>query len=394
MSLSLMCNKWLAGGGLRSLCRPLWQKTSSSSSHYPAEREPLYNPHDSGLPDFKIFRTVDPLRRYRTTLPFSDRTVGLVPTMGALHDGHLALIRDAAHENTDVFVSIYVNPTQFAITEDLSSYPRTWDSDLAELYALDHALAMSKAPGRISAVFAPTTTVMYPGLSPTSEPTGDGSFVNITPLNRMLEGASRPIFFRGVATVCMKLFNIVRPDRVYFGQKDFQQTVVIQRMVKDFHIDTEVRVITTIRETDGLAMSSRNVYLGARRRKVANVLYRALMAAQQLYQKDGARSRKDIMAAAEKVFVEEQLVQSRLELADRALFEVDYVSLASVESMEELGKVDDRDGAVMSGAIKMLPVEQPTSQEHGQATVRLIDNRVFPPYQEKGFRRRRGRLEM
>ncbi|KAK4942527.1 hypothetical protein LTR28_008656, partial [Elasticomyces elasticus] len=198
----------------------------------------------------RVFREVAPLRTYRHELLLSKRTVGLVPTMGALHEGHLSLVRQAAAENSDVFVSIYVNPTQFGINEDLDSYPKTWDADMEMLADVDNKLASTAGSGRISAVFAPTTKTMYPTLPPSSEIPGKGSFVLITPLGNVLEGASRPVFFRGVATVCMKLFNIVKPDRVYFGQKDVQQTVVIRRMVEDFHLDTEVKIGATRREPD------------------------------------------------------------------------------------------------------------------------------------------------
>jgi len=389
MSRSLTSTRWLEKSIRKSShsrcsipsskkCRSTAWYSTTDTSPDSAPDEPLYDPRATGIPDFKVFKEVEPLRDYRSRLPFARRTVGLVPTMGALHDGHLALIQRAAQENTDVFVSIFVNPTQFGVTEDLSSYPRTYSSDMDQLFHLDQALAMGGEPGRISAVFHPGTKTMYPTLPPTSEVDGDGSFVNIKPLDRMLEGASRPIFFRGVATVCMKLFNIVQPNRVYFGQKDIQQTVVIKRMVKDFHLDTQVRVERTRREKDGLAMSSRNRYLGTRRRIVANVLYRALMAAEDKYKKGKARSREEIMAAAEEVIVQAQERQRKLRPESRVLFEVDYISLADRDNMEELEVVNDQFGAIMSGAIKMAPVEEPTREEKDQSTVRLIDNRILP----------------
>lgn len=339
-----------------------------------------------------IFRTVPPLRTYRKQLLLSDRTVGLVPTMGALHDGHLSLVRLAAAENTDVFVSIYVNPTQFGVSEDLDSYPKTWESDMAMLEALDAELAQDKEAGewregkqrgRITAVFAPTTKTMYPTLPPSSEIPGEGSFVTITPLASRLEGASRPVFFRGVATVCMKLFNIVTPTRVYFGQKDVQQTVVIKRMVQDFHVDTEVRVGPTKREADGLAMSSRNVYLGERRKRVGVVLSRALMAAEEQYKK-GKRGRGDILWQADDVVDQKKLEQDDLPPAKRALFEVDYISLADPDTLEEVEEVDEKRGAILSGAIKMKPLEEPQEGEDcglggGAVPVRLIDNIVLKP---------------
>ncbi|KAL8881221.1 MAG: hypothetical protein Q9198_001535 [Flavoplaca austrocitrina] len=298
--------------------------------------------------------------------------------MGALHKGHLALIRQAVQENTHVYVSIYVNPTQFGVNEDLGSYPQTLPTDLQQLRALTAEYWDNDSVGQITSVFTPKTRDMYPGLKPTSEVDGHGSFVTITPLSSMLEGASRPVFFRGVATVCMKLFNIVQPDRVYFGQKDIQQTYVIQRMVDDFHLDTQVRVVPTVREKDGLAMSSRNEYLGKRRRKVATVLIRALRAVRTEFI-NGVTGREELLSAAHRVVDEELAKQTALPPTWRSLFEVDYFSLADPMRLTELDTVTPAHGAVLSGAIKMLPVEEAQENEDlgtgdGKITVRLIDN--------------------
>jgi pantoate--beta-alanine ligase len=330
-----------------------------------------------------IIRDIPTLRTHRRNLLRSNLTVGLVPTMGALHEGHISLVRAAAAENARVFVSIYINPTQFGVSEDLSTYPQTWESDLAQLRALDAELAETPGMGRVDTVFAPSTKAMYPTLPPDSREDGVGSFVQITPVGGLLEGKSRPVFFRGVATVCMKLFNLVQAERVYFGQKDVQQTVVVRRMVKDFHLDTQVRIVSTSREEDGLAMSSRNVYLGARRRAVGVVLSRALRAAEEAYVA-GKRSRDEILAAAWNVANQVALEQDALAPEQRALFEVDYISLADPDTMEEIEAVDERKGAVLSGAVKMLPLEQIQPGEVlGQggdvAPVRLIDNIPLEP---------------
>ncbi|PGH19552.1 pantoate-beta-alanine ligase [Polytolypa hystricis UAMH7299] len=351
------------------------------------------NPASTAL---TVFRDVPPLRQQRKQLLLSNRTVGLVPTMGALHEGHLSLIREAASENTDVIVSIYVNPTQFGVNEDLSAYPRTWTEDMQKLEALDRELELAASrnsgrssqtspPGRITAVFAPTSKVMYPSLPPTSEIDGYGTFVTITPLSLLLEGASRPVFFRGVATVCMKLFNIVTPDKVYFGQKDVQQTVIIKRMVKDLHLGTEVKVFPTVREQDGLALSSRNVFLGARRRKVGLVLYRALKEAENAFS-SGKRSREDILGAANRLAEVTRREQETLPPSERVRFEVDYISLADPDSLEELDYVKDAEGAILSGAVKMLPLEDAQPGEDcgegsGTISVRLIDNLILHPVQ-------------
>lgn len=337
-----------------------------------------------------IFRNVPSLRAWRKDLYLSSsgtHTLGLVPTMGALHAGHLSLCRTAAAENDSVAVSIYVNPTQFGVNEDLDAYPRTFDSDLAQLRQLNEELDREGARGRITAVFAPTTKTMYPTLPPSSELEGPGSFVTITPVGNLLEGASRPVFFRGVATVCMKLFNIVRPERVYFGQKDIQQTVIIERLVADFHHDMQVRVVPTSREADGLALSSRNVYLGARRRKIAPVLRQALRIAEDQVKVHGRTQREEVLRPAYDFLDARLNEQMALKTSEKALFVLDYISLADPTTMEELQSFDPAQGAILSGALKMLPIEQLEPGEHegegGGASrpVRLIDNIVLDPSQ-------------
>ena len=327
---------------------------------------------------FQIYDAIPQLRQIRRDALLKGESVGFVPTMGALHDGHFALIRQAAAENKQVYISIFVNPTQFGVNEDLASYPRDLPQDLGKLAALCTEFNEDARMGRLSAVFTPKTASMYPSLPPTSEVDGKGSFVTITPLSSVLEGASRPIFFRGVATVVMKLLNIVQPERVYFGQKDIQQTYVVRRMVEDFHLDTQVRVGNTVRESDGLALSSRNVYLGSRRRVVATVILKALTSVQDAYI-NGRRRREDLLAAALQVTNAAQERERDLPSHERACFEVDYFSLADPGTMDELFKVDSERGAILSGAIKMLPIEDPQEGEDaglggGTTTVRLIDN--------------------
>ena len=247
---------------------------------------------------------------------------------------------------------------------------------------LDRQLAR-EGKGRVSAVFAPSTNTMYPTTPPDSSIPGVGSFVEMRPLGQLLEGASRPVFFRGVATVCMKLFNICTPDSVYFGQKDAQQTVVIKKLVKDFHLDTKVVICETEREPDGLALSSRNVYLGERRRKVGIVLNQALRKAQAQYN-SGKRLRGDILWPAVDHGDRVQHEQDNLQPSKRAKFQVDYISLADPDTMEEVEMVDETKGAILSGAVKMMPLEEPQGGEDlglggGQVAVRLIDNIVLSP---------------
>ncbi|KAI0177957.1 pantoate-beta-alanine ligase [Pestalotiopsis sp. NC0098] len=348
---------------------------ASSARRAPREKIPSSS--------IRILRSVDSVRAWRRPHLLDHRLVSLVPTMGALHRGHLSLIRAAARETHHVVVSIYVNPAQFGVKEDLASYPVTWDGDCRILAELDRELADDGANlGRISAVFAPTTADMYPSGFPGQEVDSKGSFVSLTPVGEVLEGASRPTFFRGVATVCMKLFNIVQPEKVYFGQKDVQQTVVIRKMVKDFMMPIEVQIEATEREADGLALSSRNVYLGERRREVATVLSRALRAAESEYA-SGKRDRESILGAASKVTTDILNEQMALAPEQRVKYEVDYIALSDPDTMLELTEVDSTKGGILSGAIKMLPVESPQPGEDlghsGGPSVRLIDNIVLKP---------------
>lgn len=303
--------------------------------------------------------------------------------MGALHEGHLSLIRMAAADNSAVVVSIYVNPTQFGVHEDLDSYPKTWEKDTEMLRNLDRELAADGGNmGKISAVFAPMTADVYPSGPPSQEVLGKGTFVTVTPVGEVLEGASRPTFFRGVATICAKLFNIVTPEKVYFGQKDVQQTVVIKTLVKDLCMDTQVVVGETKREPDGLALSSRNVYLGTRRRNAATVLSGTLKFAEAAYLQ-GCRSREELLGPANELAWLLLQEQSQLEPKERVIFEIDYISLADPDTMQEVEEVDASRGAILSGAVKMLPVEDPQPGEDlglsGGPAVRLIDNIILKP---------------
>ncbi|KAK3389831.1 pantoate-beta-alanine ligase-like protein [Podospora didyma] len=348
---------------------------SSSSSSGGIEKIPSTS--------IRVLRSVESVRRWRKPHLIDRRTVGLVPTMGALHEGHISLIRAAARENHHVVVSVYVNPAQFGIAEDLASYPVTWEADTAALARLDRELADDGDNlGRISAVFAPSTADMYPAGFPGQEINSKGSFVTITPVGDVLEGASRPTFFRGVATVCMKLFNIVQPEKVYFGQKDVQQTVVIRTMVRDFMLPTEVVVGPTMRAPDGLALSSRNVYLGERRRAVATVLNRALKAAEAAFV-SGARDRETVLGAATQLASDVLNEQMALAPGKRVKFEIDYISLSDPNTMEELSLIDPARGGILSGAIRMRPVEAPQEGEDlghsGGPAVRLIDNIILEP---------------
>ena len=252
---------------------------------------------------------------------------GLVPTMGYLHEGHVALVRQAQAENERVAVSIYVNPTQFAPNEDLQRYPRNLEGDLALLSAEN-----------VDLVFTPNDKIMYPP--------GFQTKIILEAVTRPLEGASRPTHFQGVATVVAKLFNIFQPTRAYFGQKDAQQTVVIRQMVADLNFNLEIIIGPTVREVDGLAMSSRNVRLTPEQRKAAVILNRALTKAAESIR----AGERDAGAIRE---------QMRATIAGEPLARIDYVSVADPTTLEELEEIQ-------GGVLLLLAVF------FGQT--RLIDN--------------------
>jgi pantoate--beta-alanine ligase len=248
--------------------------------------------------------------------------------MGYLHEGHMELVRQAKAHNPRVVVSIFVNPTQFGPTEDFQSYPRDIPRDLA----------MLEKEG-VDLVFTPEPPEMYPP--------GSSTFIDVGPVSAPLEGAARPGHFRGVATVVMKLFNIVQPTRSYFGAKDAQQVRVIQRMVADLDVPVEIVVVPTVREPDGLAMSSRNVYLSPQERTAAVVLWRSLSLAQRLYSQ-GERDAEKIRQAMTTLLGHEPLVAR-----------VEYVSIADDATLEELQRITGK--ALVSLAVHI-------------GSTRLIDN--------------------
>ncbi len=260
---------------------------------------------------------VSTLEELRTALPLLDRPLGLVPTMGYLHEGHISLARRAREECKSVAVSIFVNPTQFGPNEDLSKYPRDIERDLKLL-----------EEAGVDIVWTPTPEIMYPP--------GFQTWVEVQEVTKPLEGAQRPGHFRGVTTVVAKLFNAVGPDKAYFGQKDAQQAAVIRQMTVDLNFPIDVVVCPIVREPDGLAMSSRNVYLDPAQRKAATVLYRALSAAKAAYDKgerDAARLR-DIM---------KQTIEAE------PLAQLQYVSCADYISLQELDRVTGK--ALLSMAV-------------------------------------------
>jgi pantoate--beta-alanine ligase len=275
----------------------------------------------------KILNTIDEMKQLRLSLT---EPVGFVPTMGYLHEGHLVLVRQASAENSSVVTSIFVNPTQFGPQEDFKKYPRHPRRDLALL-----------EKEKVDIVFMPSVAEMYPPQF--------SSWVEVGKLAERLEGASRPGHFRGVATVVAKLFNIVQPDKAYFGQKDAQQLLVIRKMVTDLDMNLQVVAVPTVREPDGLAMSSRNTYLNAEERKQAAALCQALTLAQKLFSQ-GEQDAKVIRRQMT------DLIQKQ------PLADIDYISIADAETLDELDKV--KPPALVSLAVKI-------------GRTRLIDNVVL-----------------
>ncbi len=276
----------------------------------------------------QVIETIAEFRKARRALTGS---LGLVPTMGYLHAGHLELVNRATAENDHTAASIFVNPSQFGPNEDYTAYPRDPDHDLSVLRDAGVAL-----------VFMPSVAEMYPPDFQT--------YVEVTGVSQGLEGERRPGHFRGVATVVSKLFNIVQPERAYFGQKDAQQVAVIRHMVRDLALPVEIVVVPTVRAPDGLALSSRNTYLASEQRLAAPVLYRALMAAQQRYEA-GERSPDALRAAM------------REALASEPLANVDYVSAADTDTLTELETPTDHP-ILLSMAVRI-------------GRTRLIDNHIL-----------------
>ncbi|MFN3651847.1 MAG: pantoate--beta-alanine ligase [Armatimonadota bacterium] len=280
-----------------------------------------------------VATTVSELREAVRRARAGGARVGLVPTMGALHEGHLSLIRRARAECGLVVVTLFVNPTQFAPTEDLSRYPRDFEGDCAK----------SRSAGA-DLMFAPGVDEVYPA--------GAATWVTVEgPLTTCLEGAHRPTHFRGVTTVVAKLFNMAQPDRAYFGEKDYQQLQVIRKMTRDLDLPVEVVPCATVREADGLAMSSRNQYLSPEERRRALALSGGLAQARALFE-SGERSREALEAAA------------RAPLESEREIRIGYVALADAETLEPVERVERP--AVLAVAARV-------------GTTRLIDNTVLRP---------------
>lgn len=278
----------------------------------------------------KIIETVAEMRHFIKLAKEQGKTVALVPTMGSLHEGHLTLMRQARQACDIVVVSIFVNPTQFGPNEDFAKYPRDLTSD-----------SQATASVSVDVIFHPQAKEMYP--------TGYASFVEIEGITEKLCGLSRPGHFRGVATVVTKLLNIVQPDKAFFGQKDAQQVLVLQRMVADFNMNVSLEVVPIVREEDGLAMSSRNAFLSAEERQAGLILSRSLKLAE------------DLVAQGE-CNIENIRLQVMAEIQTEKLAECDYVEIFNYPALQEIDVLKDK--ALLALAVRI-------------GKTRLIDNTIL-----------------
>ena len=280
----------------------------------------------------KIITSISDMQRIADALRREGKRISVVPTMGFLHEGHLSLMRIAKEKSDVVIMTIFVNPTQFAPNEDFSKYPRDLERDMR----------LIESAGR-EILFTPSEKDMYPENYVT--------FVNVERITGVLEGKSRPTHFRGVTTVVAKLFNITKPHVAVFGQKDAQQAVVLKQMARDLNFDVDIIVAPIVREADGLAMSSRNVYLSTSERKSAPVLYRSLQHAKQLVEQS-ERNCRTIIEAMTKMITTEPSAQ------------IDYISIADSTALNELSTLKKGDAVLISVAVHF-------------DTTRLIDNIII-----------------
>jgi len=283
-------------------------------------------------PVLKIFTTIDEMRSASRAVRGAGKRVGFVPTMGALHEGHLSLVRAARASYDVVAASIFVNPTQFGPTEDLAKYPRSFERDCSLL----------EREG-VELLFAPSVEEMYPA--------GAVTWVTVEGLSDKLDGRSRPGHFRGVTTVVAKLFYIVEPDAAFFGQKDAAQVAIIRRMARDLHLPVEIKVCPIVREADGLAMSSRNSYLDPAQRKQALVLHRSLMRVRELADA-GEREASRLVASGREEFALDRSVR------------LDYFEIVDADTLDSVENISS--GALVAVAVFV-------------GSTRLIDNILLPP---------------
>jgi pantoate--beta-alanine ligase len=281
----------------------------------------------------KLIKTIDEMRAFRKATRQSGKRLALIPTMGALHEGHLSLVRAAREKSVVAVVSIFVNPTQFGPNEDFTKYPRNLESD---------SKMLEREP--VDVIFAPSVDDMYPA--------GAVTWVAVEGMSDRLCGKSRPGHFRGVTTVVSKLFHIIEPDAAFFGQKDAAQAAIIRRMVRDLNMPVSIEICPIIRESDGLALSSRNGYLSLEERKSALILHRSLLRAQTLFE-GGERNSANLIAAGKQEFSREP--KARL----------DYLEIVDPDSLEPVTTISNRALVAVAAFI---------------GNTRLIDNIIVDPH--------------
>lgn len=303
----------------------------------------------------RIIRTVEALKRWRkTSVDAKTETIGFVPTMGCLHDGHLSLVNESIKSNNYTVVSIFVNPSQFSPTEDLDNYPRTFEEDEKLL-----------SSAGVDIIFAPAVEEIYPRGIPLNVNEQEGPFVSVLGVSEKLEGRTRPNFFRGVATVVTKLLHAVSPDEAYFGQKDLQQFIVLDTMVKELFFDVELIMMPIKRSETGLALSSRNKYFSAESLKIASNIYKGL--------KEGANYLSNERASPSRETLISVIMSIWKPYIDSKDFEVDYISLARMDNLEEVEPtLQNNHDLALSCAVYV------TDRANKGSVVRLIDNIIIP----------------
>ncbi|KAF9447724.1 pantothenate synthetase [Macrolepiota fuliginosa MF-IS2] len=333
-------------------------------------------PPDLPPSSIPLLTTAAAFREWREIARREQKTVGYVPTMGALHEGHLSLVRRSLAENDLTVLSIFVNPAQFAPHEDLATYPRTLEHDIVALApvsfsSFNHTNG-TVHPGPIirqpSAIFLPNAKEIYPSGITQDVSAQKGTFVEVKGYSHQMEGKSRPTFFRGVATVVTKLFNVIQPTRAYFGQKDIQQALLLKRLAQDllmsYPLPENVCIVPTARdETDGLALSSRNAYLSLDGRKVASTLYQALSAARLAWE-EGATKAECLAKAYEVVETRMKEAQENQLDVDMSLDFIEFNDADTFEVVPDNTTMKDLDVVLLSGALFV-------------GKTRLIDNLVL-----------------
>lgn len=306
-----------------------------------------------------VITTVKDLRVFSQIFSVKNETVGFVPTMGYLHEGHMALIHKSLMENDHTIISIFVNPSQFAPTEDLDTYPRDLDHDISVItnYLSKHFPNNDK---KIDAIFKPEVLEMYPSGFTMDISKQRGAFIEVLGVSEVLEGKTRPTFFRGVSTVVTKLLNAVNPTTAYFGQKDVQQTVVVQNLVRDLLMDVKIEIVPIVRNEDGLALSSRNKYLSNEILNQVTCLYKSMTLAYDQYSNNSILNVEQLTK-----IITDKITSTNSE------FKIDYVSFNDPVTLDYLTTINKSRGAILSLAV-YVP-NTPGSTE----TTRLIDNMIF-----------------